>query len=126
MNGNERNVVRAIRWPVTLIAIGALFALNNFTEYRFEQTWPVLLIVFGLLSLLGRSIERVPPQPERPPSTQAWYPPPPPPAPAGPAAQGSYSGSAFAQPPAGTAKGGFGTSAPPRGNDPGATSGGNV
>ena len=55
MNANDANLVRAIRWPVTLITLGSLFALNNFTNYGFNQTWPVLLIVFGLLSLLGRT-----------------------------------------------------------------------
>ena len=61
MNANDANLLRAIRWPVTLITLGALFAANNFTIYGFNQTWPVLLIVFGLLSLLGRGAH-----PERP------------------------------------------------------------
>jgi uncharacterized membrane protein YphA (DoxX/SURF4 family) len=66
MNANEVNLLRAIRWPVTLITLGALFALNNFTNYGFDQTWPVLLIVFGLFSLLGRAAGRPPVTP--PPS----------------------------------------------------------
>jgi len=62
MNPRDAYFVRAIRGPVTLITVGALFALNNFTPYRFEQTWPVLLIVFGLLSLMRRAVPRqVPP-----------------------------------------------------------------
>lgn len=60
MNANEANLVRAVRWPVTLITVGGLFALNNFTDYSFGQTWPVLLIVFGLLSLLGRTAGSAP------------------------------------------------------------------
>ena len=55
MNGNNRSLACAVRGPVTLITIGALFALNNFTEYSFRQTWPVILIVFGLLSLWRRT-----------------------------------------------------------------------
>jgi hypothetical protein len=55
MNASDTNLVRAIRWPVTLITLGTLFALNNFTNFGFHQTWPVLLIVFGLFSLLGRA-----------------------------------------------------------------------
>jgi hypothetical protein len=65
MNANDANLLRAIRWPVTLITLGTLFALNNFTIYGFHQTWPVLLIVFGLLSLLGRAT-RIAPAPPGP------------------------------------------------------------
>ena len=82
-----RSLVRAIRGPITLITLGVLFALNNFTQYRFEQTWPVLLIVFGLLSLVRRSFE-----PPRPPRQGPYgYQPPPP----GGYSQGSYSQSQY-------------------------------
>lgn len=57
MNAREANLVRAIRGPITLITLGVLFAISNFTPYRFHQTWPVLLIVFGLLSLLRRGAD---------------------------------------------------------------------
>ncbi|HTQ53211.1 MAG TPA: DUF5668 domain-containing protein [Bryobacteraceae bacterium] len=60
MSTNDVNLLRAIRWPVTLITLGTLFALNNFTIYGFNQTWPVLLIVFGLLSLVGRTTRATP------------------------------------------------------------------
>ena len=53
MNGPE--LICAIRGPITLITVGSLFALDHFTRYSFHRTWPVLLIVFGLLSLLGRA-----------------------------------------------------------------------
>src|SRR5271169_2753937 len=112
MNGSGQSMVRAIRGPVTLITVGVLFALNNFTPYGFDKTWPVLLIVFGLLSLLRRSMEPVPPAPEPPPYN---FPPPPP---------GGYARSSYTAPPqqpAGPAKGGFGTSAPPRAGDAGGT-----
>jgi hypothetical protein len=66
MNANDANLLRAIRWPVTLITLGSLFALNNFTMYGFHQTWPVLLIVFGLLSLLGRTTRVTPTVPPAP------------------------------------------------------------
>jgi hypothetical protein len=61
MNANDANLLRAIRWPITLVTLGTLFALNNFTNFGFHQTWPVLLIVFGLLSLLGRTAAATPP-----------------------------------------------------------------
>jgi len=102
------SIIRAIKGPITLITVGILFAFNNFTQYSFDKTWPVLLIVFGLLSLAKRSMEpAVPPpppvQPYPPPAyayPQQNYPP-----------TGGYAQSPYTQPPA---KGGFGTSAPPR------------
>ena len=116
MSDYNGSVVRAIRGPVILITIGGLFALNNFTRYHFDQTWPVILIVFGLMSLLRRGVETSAPPP----------PPPPPPQP------GGYTGASYSQGPysqtppapastAGSpsepAKGGFGSSAPPRAAD---------
>jgi Domain of unknown function (DUF5668) len=102
MRRGEPSMLRAIRGPITLITVGVLFALNNFTAYSFDKTWPVLLIVFGLLSLMKRSMEPVAPLP---PPVQPY----PPPVYAYPA-QGSYAQSTYTQPP--PAKGGFGASAP--------------
>ena len=94
MNGRDRapSLMRAIRGPITLITVGVLFALNNFTPYSFDKTWPVLLIVFGLLSLLRRGME---PEPPPPPPVQPF----PPPAYAYPAAQGTYTQTPYAQAP---------------------------
>jgi hypothetical protein len=123
MSDYNGSVVRAIRGPVCLITIGALFALNNFTRYRFDQTWPVILIVFGLLSLLRRGVETSapPPPPPPPPQRPSGYPgtgysqspySQTPPAAAPPSAAGS---------PSEPAKGGFGSSAPPRADAPPST-----
>lgn len=77
MNGGD--LICAVRGPITLITVGALFALNNFTPYKFHQTWPVLLIVFGLLSLARRGVVRTPPPPPGvPPPGPSWIQPPPP------------------------------------------------
>lgn len=54
MNDRSAILVRAIRGPVVMITVGVLFAFDKFTGFRFGQTWPVLLIVLGLLSLGGR------------------------------------------------------------------------
>ena len=112
---NSGSVVRAIRGPICLITIGVLFALNNFTRWRFDQTWPVLLIVFGLLSILRRGVE--PPPVPRPPIPPVPPPPPPPRYTTTGYAQSSYSQPP--PPPSGDApvKGGFGGSAPPRAPD---------
>ncbi len=55
MSAEDLALIRAVRGPVTLITLGTLFAVDHFTRFSFHQTWPVLLIVFGLLSLIGRS-----------------------------------------------------------------------
>jgi|SRR6185312_3167393 len=53
MNEQSAHLLRAIQGPIILITIGVLFAFDRFTEFRFSQTWPVLLIVAGLLKLVG-------------------------------------------------------------------------
>jgi hypothetical protein len=47
-------LIRAVRGPILLMVIGGLFALDHFTEHNIGQTWPVLLIIAGVLMLLGR------------------------------------------------------------------------
>lgn len=53
MNEQSQHLMRAITGPVILITVGVLFAIDRFTEIGFHQTWPVLLIVIGLLRLAG-------------------------------------------------------------------------
>lgn len=122
MRGSEVSIVRAIRGPVTLITVGVLFALNNFTSYRFDQTWPVLLIVFGLLTLLSRSALGNSPSSGRPGYPPYGFPPPDvSSSPTGSYRQSSYTGTTAPPPPSSPAKGGFGSSAPPRAGDSGQT-----
>ena len=52
MNGNRVPLLRAIRGPLLLITLGTLFAVDHFGPYTFWRTWPVLLIVYGVLKLL--------------------------------------------------------------------------
>jgi hypothetical protein len=92
MNGSHATI-RAIRGPITLITIGVLFALNNFTQYGFDRTWPVILIVFGLLSLLRRGTH---------PTGTGSVPGGPPPPPYGYAPPGGYSRSPYVGGPATT------------------------
>jgi hypothetical protein len=47
--------VAAIRGPLVLIVLGALFALDYSAGISFRKTWPILLIVAGLLHLFGRA-----------------------------------------------------------------------
>jgi len=52
---SNNELMRAVRGPIILITIGTLFALDHFTPFGFQQTWPVILIVIGLLTLIGRA-----------------------------------------------------------------------
>jgi Domain of unknown function (DUF5668) len=45
-------LARALTGPVLLITLGALFALNNLAQLPFRRTWPVILIVLGLVGLI--------------------------------------------------------------------------
>lgn len=85
MNDQSQLLLQSIKGPVIMITIGVLFAADRFTDYHFHQTWPVLLIVIGLMQLLvGRR--------RRP----DYYPPPPPPG----SGSRPYTGPGQAYPPA--------------------------
>jgi hypothetical protein len=44
-------LLKAIRGPLLMVALGSLFMLDYSGGVSFARTWPVLLIVFGLLKL---------------------------------------------------------------------------
>jgi len=52
MNGNSPVIFRAIRGPLLLITLGTLFAIDHFGHFSIWRTWPVLLIVLGVLKLV--------------------------------------------------------------------------
>jgi hypothetical protein len=59
--------VQAIRGPIMLIVLGALVAIDYAGIYGFWRTWPILIIVFGLLKLLERAgAKPAPPYPGGP------------------------------------------------------------
>lgn len=58
MNQTPGSLIRVIRGPILLIALGVLLTLDQLTPYSFGRTWPVLLILFGLLKLLERMFGR--------------------------------------------------------------------
>ena len=51
MNGYNVPLLRAIRGPVLLVTLGTLFLIDHSGGISFGRTWPVLLIVLGLLRL---------------------------------------------------------------------------
>ncbi len=56
---------QAIRGPILLITVGVLFAMQQSQVLPFSHTWPLLIIVIGILKLIERMF--VPPQPPVPP-----------------------------------------------------------
>jgi hypothetical protein len=48
-------LIRAIRGPVLLIALGILLMLQRFSDFSFYRSWPILVILFGVLKLAERA-----------------------------------------------------------------------
>jgi hypothetical protein len=81
-------ILQAARGPVLLITIGVLFAIDQ-AGISFTRTWPMILIVLGVMKLLERIAGPpvVPPYtaprygapPYAPPQPPPYGPPPPPP-----------------------------------------------
>jgi hypothetical protein len=44
---------RGLMGPAVLITLGVLFMLSEFGVVRFHNTWPILLIVIGLVKVLA-------------------------------------------------------------------------
>ena len=44
-------LISAIRGPVILITLGTLIAIDHGGGMRFSRTWPILIIMFGVLKL---------------------------------------------------------------------------
>lgn len=57
------NFVQAIRGPIMLITLGSLVAIDYAGIYGFWRTWPILIIVFGVLKLLERAGAKPAPPP---------------------------------------------------------------
>jgi hypothetical protein len=45
---------QAIRGPILLIAVGILFALHQAGTLSFWRSWPLLIIVIGVIKLVER------------------------------------------------------------------------
>lgn len=48
-------LIRAIRGPVVLMTLGALLLADRLSGVPVTKTWPVLLIIFGLMKLFERT-----------------------------------------------------------------------
>jgi len=56
MSYQGATLMQAVRGPILLITLGTLLAIDHFGPFPFWRTWPVLIIVFGLLKLLERAV----------------------------------------------------------------------
>lgn len=54
MNSRRAMFAQAIRGPILLITIGVLFAMHQAGVLHFSRTWPLILIVIGVLKLVER------------------------------------------------------------------------
>lgn len=73
MNGTSNSLLQAIRGPIMLITLGSLVAIDYFGIYGFSRTWPLLIIVFGVLKLLEKIFDhpgQYPPQPQYTPPAE--------------------------------------------------------
>jgi hypothetical protein len=52
MRCSSGSLLCAIRGPILMITLGGLLAIDRFGSYSFTRTWPVLIIVLGVLKLL--------------------------------------------------------------------------
>jgi hypothetical protein len=77
VNSRAALYAQAIRGPILLIAIGVLFAMQQGGVLPFSRTWPLLIIIIGVVKLIERMFIRpatpVPPSaPPTPPSGGSW------------------------------------------------------
>ena len=63
MNNRAALYVQAIRGPVLLITIGILFAAHQAGMLPVYKTWPLILIMIGLMKLIERMFAPSPPVP---------------------------------------------------------------
>ena len=63
MSGTNPNLtlaglIQAVRGPLMLITLGALVEIDYMGIYGFSRTWPILIIIFGLLKLLEMMVSQ--------------------------------------------------------------------
>ena len=67
MNNRGALFAQAIRGPILLITIGVLFAMHQVGVLQFSRTWPLIIIMIGVLKLIERlAMPRVPASPAPP------------------------------------------------------------
>jgi hypothetical protein len=54
VNSRAALFAQAIRGPILLITVGVLFAMHQAGALSFTRSWPLILIVVGLMKLIER------------------------------------------------------------------------
>ena len=54
MRDINNSLIQAVRGPIMLIALGGLVEIDYLGIYGFSRTWPILIILFGILKLLEK------------------------------------------------------------------------
>ena len=54
MSSGRNSLICAVRGPILLITVGSLFALDTYGNLSFSRSWPVIIIVLGVMKLLER------------------------------------------------------------------------
>lgn len=82
---NQYLLLRRLRGPLILVTVGVMALLDQYDVLSFGRSWPLILIVLGILMLAERMLLAQMP----PPPAGGYYPdgcwPPPPPSPSQPA-----------------------------------------
>jgi len=75
MNNRGALFAQAIRGPIMLITLGVLFAIHQAGILSFSRTWPLIIIMIGVLKLIermaGPRVPLVTPVPPAPPGGPA-------------------------------------------------------
>jgi len=74
VNNRSALFVQAARGPILLIAVGVLFALQQSGQLPFSHTWPLLIIIIGVLKLIERMVLPQASAPPMPPVSQSGGP----------------------------------------------------
>lgn len=51
MNTSLAALMRALRGPLILMTFGLLLLFDTLVDFRFRYSWPILVIVYGLMKL---------------------------------------------------------------------------
>lgn len=70
MNSRAALFAQAIRGPILLITVGLLFAAHQAGIVSFARTWPLIIIVIGVMKLIERMFAQSPAPIAAPPPPQ--------------------------------------------------------